>query len=674
MPKFRDRLTGEIFEGNEDGSRITPAKKPDPNVKQSEPFSYGITDNTTLKAPTTADYFYNAVGRFIPPTLSAVGSIAGGLTPFPIIGSAAGGVIGTTAGKGLQALSPSLFGENESKTLGGNVQDVAVEAGLNLATDALTKGASKLIPSEAKRLALESFKSRFAPTVSKKALDALKADPTFDYSTGQTNSLAKFIEDTFASREKAKFVQTQEEKITKELGKHVVDVEAEVGTAKAAAEANVSALKHTKNLEYERFEPFIGANTKTVRVTTANAQKGPMGFGNAVPGSKIVKVEGAIQPTNSFNFAERVMKDVKKELGPNDINEAFLGEGTGRELKALRNELDKITSIQLHRDPITNQKMPERVVAFDQLKAIKDGINRFLRSDADEVLKGRLKGTLTALNANINKDLEEGVKSWGPSAYKAYRTAQDSYANLASKVNPDIAKTLLAAGESGEATYHEVARQAVSDPQKFRQFIDITQDRSTAGKIFMDHIVDNSFDAAADRFNPDKALQLLHDNKDVAKLAIPSTALSNFDRFLRRAQLVGPHTENANVGLKLRLATAGAALTIGTGTAISSGNITTGGLVGGSVILGTLAMNQFAKRVLLNPTLARIATEQLNTPPTTQAAKTGMKAILLGMKGMQVTFMAPDKREFNAEIGKDGKIKILGAKESQPSQALTATP
>lgn len=213
----------------------------------------------------------------------------------------------------------------------------------------------------------------------------------------------------------------------------------------------------------------------------------------------------------------------------------------------------------------------------------------------------------------------------------------------AAKGNPDI-------------TPLQVARQALKDPAKMRQFIATTGDRASAKQLFMNDVVEKSIKDG--KFDPSVALNHINTNELVAKEAVPSNTLYQYKNFLKRAQLVGPHTENANVGLKLRYGTAGAAIAAGAANIIQGAGIGLGAKTGGTILLGGAAMNKFAKEVLLDPRNARIATGLLDADPMSKTAKIGTKAILLGLKGAQVEFMTPDGVKHPATITNDGRVKI----------------
>jgi hypothetical protein len=146
----------------------------------------------------------------------------------------------------------------------------------------------------------------------------------------------------------------------------------------------------------------------------------------------------------------------------------------------------------------------------------------------------------------------------------------------------------------------------------------------------------------------------------VASEAVPSNQLSNYNRFLKRAQLVGPHTENANVALKLNKLRGVISMSIGAGALTAGHSLPVSAMIGGSVLLGSKGMKEFSERVLLNPRMARISTQLLDVDPKSKVAINGTRAILAALKGSQVAFMAPDGTQHKAEITKDGRVKVVG--------------
>lgn len=670
MPKFRDRLTGEIYEGDTEGNKIKT-----PNQPSKVPQLISIPDRSDIPTPESGPI--GDIAKYLPATLTAAGGIAGGgLIPIPAVGSAIGSGIGSLAGKGLQNLAPDYFGEYKPSGPMEVARDVATDVAADLVGTGLSKIAKYAIPSERKKLTQAIVKKIFPTNLDSSQLNALAADPGFNVSVGQTNKIAETLENTFAPQAKAKFVKEQEKKILNEvLPVAQRNQEKLIQQGQKAANKTVDTIKTESKAAYDNFEPAINYNTTTVHEITPasgpiiDSKTGIITRGSRSQKVNPIQIKGAIPLNKSLAFANEVGDQIDNVLGAADSNLNQIDAASGGYLRTLRTELNKIRNVKNYIDPKTG-KTAAPLAEFEQLKTVRDSLNDFLSNSKDEVLKGKLKGPLDGLEKLIRADMEEGVKGWGNNAYGKFRAAQDKWKELAQTVDPTMSKELLKAGKDGRTTYLEVAREALSDPEKSRQFLNITKDKGTLKDLFTTDLVQNAIDPTNNRFDPTKALDYLKKKDLVAREALSSSARGNLERFVRRAQLVGPHTENANVGLKLRAGQAGVQIALG-GAGLIAGSfatdnptLNTGAKVGGAVLLGIAGMNKFAKNVLLDPKMARIATGLLDIDPQSKAAKIGTKAILTAIKGEQVNFMTPDGETKPAIITNDGRVKIL----NQPAQ------
>jgi len=655
MPKFRDKRTGKIYEGTEDEIlKQIEAEKSDP-VFRTKPGT-----EPTIKAPSSADTFFNTVGRFIPSALTASGGVAGGVVGGPI-GSAAGAGAGSVIGKLFQQLAPSYLGEYKPSGVGEVAGDIGIDVATDLMGTGLAKGASSLVfPSARREMSQLLTKKLFPGKLTTDQLDAVRSDPNFPITLGQVNKIVGTGENVFSPELKREFVKSQDDYIAKQLNRHIFAPEDIVQTAQANAATNVAGQKGQSKVLYQNFDPHIAANTQNAQFKvgeTVSPILGPQGQQVKVPKYETVKIEGAIPVNNSMAFANKVGDQVDEILGPSLANTANIGAGSGYPLVQLKTELDKIRKIQTGINPQTGQAFSNPIAGINQLKAVTKGIEEFLGSDIDKTVKNRLQGTLKALRDTIKTDIDQGVKGWGPQAYKDYNAAQDYYSKMSQRLNSKLADELRIAGKDPEQTYTAIAKDALSDPQKTRQFRDVTDDRATLKQLFLNDIVDKSWDAEGKRFDPGKMKQLLWDQKYIAKEAVPSQTLTNLNRLLERASIIGPHSENANVALKMWLARGGLNLAIGAGSlALGKQYGSTPLIAGGSLLLGAGGVNQFIKRMAYDPKMARIATGLLTADPKTPLAKQGSAALLGLMKGLQVSYLSPDGREIPSTVNDQGKV------------------
>ena len=478
--KKQDPETGKIYIVDADDNIIEEAPVAD------KLFTTTPGKESVLKAPTSADQFYNAFGRYVKPTLTGAGSITGALLggassgPLAPLGAYKGGMFGTAAGSavgsGLQAMFPDWYGQYEPQTPMESVTDVAKDVVLDKIFNipkALTGG----FPSVRKEL-LENLAERFGvkhiiPQMDKETLKAVNADTNFPVSLGQLNrGLARY--ENYPA--KAQLLKNQNDFITRALRGFRPDKTQEgiIRSTIPAAKAQAQNLKRTVKAEYEAFEPFKAQNTRQIKVELPPKPSGlfdPQGNEIMTPQFKIEDVEGAIPLKSSKNFVDPIIKQLDEELGPNAANPEWLGANYGNPLVKLKATLENIGNVKTHLDPATNAPYANPISSFKQLQTIRDSISSFKDAPLDRGVKERLRASLAGLEATIRKDIDEGVQEWGKPAYNQFRTAQRAAKNKALRADNKLAQQLLNTGTDPNKPYEAVAKNALSDPVKTRQFI-----------------------------------------------------------------------------------------------------------------------------------------------------------------------------------------------------------
>jgi len=677
MPKWTDTRTGRVYEGDEYGNEI--GGSPDiPTPKKDYILQTDKDKEPTIKGLTRADILrnelFNTGGRYVVPFLNAIGGLAGGLAGGtvgqPILGGAAGTAISSGLGNILQAGAPQIFGEGGG-SFGGDVLETAKDVAIGTAFDVATKGAGLAFPS-ARRELLEKLVEKFRPGAAIKAGTLAKPKgmfPQVDLTVGQTNRGAELMENWLAPGAKLRKIAEQRNQLgTFFEPKQFVNPEPFAETAQAKALAQRAIMQTTRQSLYDDFKPFVGKNTKEVEVILPVKNKMGLGWSTAQPVTRKVKIEGAIPLIQSKKFAEDLGAQIDNELGPDDINLEGLGAGVGNNLKRIRTELNKIRNVRTAIDAKSGIHTDDPLMAFNQLKSLKDQLNQFLRSGADPVLKDRLRGSLKALATTINQDIEEGVKGWGKTAYNKYRKAQDYHAKMAIRYKPKIARDLLKAGEDPETTYTQVIQDAMSDPQKLRHFIKTVGDKTDAKQMFMDRLSKAAHDPQRGFYEPSQALKFFESNEAMAQQLYSPTERANLKHFLTRASLVKDIPSSSGAALKLSQGRAaisiGTGLVGGIGTGVMTGNPAYAGAVFSIPMLG----GKFAEKVLMNPKYQPIAAGLLKASPRSMTAKRGTAAMLLAMKGMQGILTTPDGREIPAYIDAKGNPVPLPETEDAPEE------
>jgi len=648
MPKWKDEQTGEVYEGDERGNKIFP--------------------KTTL-------------GRIVDAALPAGGSIIGGMagSEIPIAGNIAGAALGsglgTVGAQTLHRIFPETLGSHD---IGGSGGEVVGNVATDLITGGIAKGAGALFPSVRANLAQRLGKFFFPSTLEPEIKAGLKQTPELGLSVGQSgqNPVAQFIEDTFAPNAKNALVKKQQDIIKGIAQPQIVSEQNIMKVAQQQATQNATAGKATSKQLYDAFEPAIPYNTKTVLkeipgkpIMGANGKPLLSHTGQQIisnPTYEAIPIQGAIPLNKSKQFADTLGKTLDDIIGPSEVNAVAIGGGTGADLVKLRNELNKIRGVETFLDPVT--KSPTTTMAeYEQLKAIKDQLSQTLKSvNKDSVLKTKLGGGLNALRNTLGDDIEAGVKGWGPNAYNRFTAAQSYWKQLSEKLDPKLAKQLINEGMNPQTTFKNLAAQAMNDPKKTQQLINIVGNRKVASDLFNSNLMKKAFNPTTGEFNPSAGLKYLADRDEVAKVAIPSNIRTNAQRFLKVAEMVKPFAEHS--GAKLRLMTGGGLLLAST-PALINGDIPQSAKYGSIVLGGALGGNLIGK-ILMNPTNARVAAGLLKAEPLSRVADIGTKSILGAIKGTQVYFKSQDGNTYPATIGGDGRI-IVNSKNQENSDSQT---
>lgn len=669
MPRRMKDKKGQYWIVNDDGTAV---KLPNPSSSDLSSSSQDTNDpifrtdpnkESVLRAPTMADKVFNYFGRYVPGGLSAIGGAVGEASPIPgglIMGTAAG----TTVGNVLKHQFPSIFG-NPPESKGQMLGEMAVETGVNALTSGVGKVLSAGFPSVREQLKQQLLRRFFPPTlIDDSTKEALRADPNFPFTIGQTNQLAKVIENITAPGAKDAILKEQKESIFNQARPRIIDREKVLRAAQKKTKKNLADWRAERKALYDDFNLAInypGNAKKVVREISGKPTNLVDAAGNPIispPTYEEIDIQGAIPLDKSKQFADMLGTEIDKVLGPNDVNYKSLGEGLGASLKRLQGELDKIRSVQTHLDPVTH-KPTNTYISFNQLKTIKDELSDFIKIQKPTSMRNKLQGGLETLRDLIDVDMNEGVKGWGTNSYSRFRKAQDFHKEMTEKIGTDMAARIEKEVTNPKISLKRLSAEAMNDPKRMEQFINATGTKTDAKKLVTSEIYKAAFDETSGKFNPTAGLNYLSSRRDIAKKAITSKALGEYERFLKRAQLVEPFSEGAYA--KLKMANGALQMAIGIGSMLAgglAGDIPSGVKFGAGTLLFGRATNEFSKRILMNPRYARIATGLLDADPKTRFAKMGEQVILNGLRGAQVIWRAPDGREFPAEVTEQGKVKF----------------
>ena len=650
------RKDGTVYEGDVNGDPITsqtPAEVRSVGGSGRDVSEINMgTPQSKIEAPTWKDYVFQHGGRYIPESLAQIGGMAGALTKNPRY-SALGTAVGSALGSELKRADPELFGEY-------NANQEGINALINSAVDPVLKGVTKagnlVFPSARQELygqLAEYFKPR-GQTAEVSA--AIRADPNFERTVGQSNPIAGFIENVFNAKGKQAVVDRQKATIAKEILPNFAETEPVMRTVQKQASSNVGSIRKKRSDLYEDFKPAIDYPGNALQVQRVlPPAKRQVGFNQPPPGPRYedITLKGRIPLNNSLNIANTIGDQIDEVLkDPSLVNTT-----PGLQLQQIKNGMDAIRNTETFVDPVTKKPLGA-IGEFNKLKETRDALTNFVESEQFDAFRSRLGGSLTSLRNAIGKDMDEGVKSWGPNSYGRYRKAQDYAKFVATKIDSKYTNELTSAGVDPNTTLTKVGDKMLSDPQFTRQAVVDIGSREPVTKLFMDKLSRHAYNPNTGVLDTEAGLKFLTDNAEIARIAVPSKTLSEFKRFLNKNSIVGPYSEGLNIGNRLRYGANGIALGVGAMNFAAGGNIPFGAKAATIGLLGPEAIKTFTEKVLLDPKMARIAAGQLDIPDKSLAAKRGTAALLSALKTAQVEIMSPDGERQKGHINNQGKIVI----------------
>lgn len=693
--KIMNDRTGQLeeFEVDDDGnvvwepqiSQTGSSKQPSESTNQP---IFRPTEKSELTTPTWADRVFQgftipgtniSIGtKDVVPTIqgiaggigSAVGFSRGGIKGAGV-GRGIGNALGYIPGLGLRMMSPELFGNVKSSN--EELVNFGAGTGLDYGTSILGNVLKGGFPSVREQLKQRLVRRYFPSVLDDEATAAFKAQSNFPLTVGNVNPEAAMLQSTFSPTKSIKTAQEQVKRLVGEVTPQLRNKEQVVKDAQTSTRGTELALKRTSKNLYDRFSPAIQYNTKTVQEAVpgkpllgANGKPLIDNYGNPLIGPttyKNIRIKGAVPLDKSLTFTNDFLKAAYEELGPDDVNSKTIGTTSGAFLKRLTNELEKISSTKTFLDPTTKQPT-KTYMPFERLKAIRDSIHRFRKSDEYTVLKDRLQGPLVQLESTIRQDMEEGVKGWGTNAYSRFRAAQDHYAKMAEMLNPKMTEDLLKAGKDPETTFKEVGREVLKDPQMTRQAVKVAG-RNEIGDIYRSELYDRMLHPSGG-IDVSGGQAYIKNTADVAAEAIPSQELSNAKQLLKRAEIINQYSTGVSTALNLRAGNAALNVGEGMGTGLVTGQVPTGLIKSGfRVLLGAAGMKRFVDDVMFNNKNARIAMGQLDVDPLSAKAKWGTRAILGALKGTQVIIMAPNGNKYEVPVNNNGQLDFSDVEEQE---------
>ena len=202
-------------------------------------------------------------------------------------------------------------------------------------------------------------------------------------------------------------------------------------------------------------------------------------------------------------------------------------------------------------------------------------------------------------------------------------------------------------GEVQTQGYKNITQQALRDVSQVRNFKLATGEPFTIEQLAQKKLIEIGYSPATKTFDPDKILNELDGgNNEIYTEAIRPQAMTSFRNLLEQAQKEET-TSTTNRILnysKNRLIFATAAGYIGG----HEGLIGAGGLILTDAALGKIARS---------PEIAQLALKAMKTGAGAPEAGLVQRSLLLGLRGAEIYYTAPDGREEKAIIGQNGQLQ-----------------
>lgn len=617
-------------------------------------------------APTGTELLHGFVEE-LPQTGGAVGGLLGLPIGAPIAGAMAGRGSMRIAKDALQGNYPNVFGQGNTEVedpehLGQTAVNTIGEMGGELVGGLLAKFPHLFFPStyeRAKQAAVRRF-FKADPAINPTDLNTpFQSVHPIDLVPAQVSHRAKWAGETFASSKLGGIIANQQRRVADTIRRWAYPTELVTDVAQSEAQRLLHGVSAQVDVLGSRFRPHLTGNARNVPTMVMDPTTNRLMPRNT-------RIEGAIEVNQSLPMAQQAAAEVRRLMDPNNVSRANLRRGLGADAGELETELSKITGIQ---QPYDGSPAVEN---FERLQDTHDRLTEYIQkvrtqvNDTDPLLRN-----LTALRESIGSDIDAGVRSWGPQAFRAYNNHRNAIRELALRSNPGLARNLLDAGASETSTLTQVANDALSDPAKMRTFIHNTGDtnRSFSGKIFMNNLIDQSIDSTKGGYDYGKLLDLLEKNHTMADVAMNPNQLQNALAFLRKAQhiqKVGHGAEGAvalttgrSVISLIERSPALAAALFGGGIGATQmwGPLGAAGY-SGLILGGVGATKLFTERVLLNKKYTRLAMQAIDPQGPSTGARVAEESLKAMMRGTEVWLRRHDGNYDKSYLDEKGNVVL----------------
>jgi len=634
-----------------------------PNVDTAEGLTNQLGDPNKSIANKFRDLNLNGIpvgGNAVTPALTAILGAMGGATgvasnPIPgagLAGTLAGGMAGSAAGQSLQTMAPEMFGTPDAKTLGDVGPSILKDAGINAAfniptvlRDMISGNSGLPFKTKLARLLTGNNKSQaINSNVPEEFKSYIQNNPEFPVRLADTtgNPAAKVISDITAPFNSRKIINEQQNYLQSDFTKKISDL-----TPITSLEGRAIQFKDFTRAGYEDLKGQVKAKDTIVKnIGELNATR-PRLNESGQPISN--GVSGPIYLSRSKDEMRRYMESIK-DFSMNTVAEAD------------KPYYKKVIDIMGTNGPISISEALE-------LKSVL-GSKGF-----QHTFPNRVEGKTQGLWKLVDEDIKNSVGNWrngSAEALKALEKRNSLTVRYKTSFEELPVVSDLLAGKINTIKYF----QSLKDPQE----IDLLfkglrpDDREPARKLLAANYLSDIFESAyksegkVSRNIPKDSFATYTTSPFVKKVFSTEERSAIGDLF-STIQHVDPNASMQGLtALGIRAASASLYLTpaivgmaVGAKTDLPTG--AQSALALGGALIG---LNKFSKAVLNNPKVAKIAADLMKLPPESPAAKRLSKELFIGLKGLQVTLLAPNGTELGEGTINNGRINMPQFSEADP--------
>jgi hypothetical protein len=596
--------------------------------------------------------------------------------PGVLAASVAGSVAGSAVQNKWQRDYPELAGKVGSFQMfdgptGNPIVDTAIEdIGINLATVGTAKlwkgGWASAKQSLANKLVGEP--GSFSPEAAQAYFDLSRwgyKQPNI--SAGIRGGPAELIENLFATTDKQRLVAKVDQVLIENLETatgvkfHALPTTEDLGDLAYFKQfKRWQDIRGKENLAFMNFRQ--NAPKESVQIVTGYkdipVSKEVDKFGNPTAEARKVPViskailDGPIYYNETQKIASGIKTMISKRLGEaiEGIDKDTAIQATRRRISALDDIVDTYgTGIETIN--VDGKIVPTNIIEFDQIQMDRNTINTMVPFAREHNLE---QGQLKRLAMAMNRDIKASVSKWRGGPGHAYRLEES---NALTKKRKKLFNKDFYLAMTGEVDV--LITNALKSKKKARKYLESTGDTEELSAEFLANFIQKfkKFDDKSWVFDAKSALQEWDHRKwpGLTEVILKGNTKKAIKQNLRFFAEI-PKEMSMSGNTALTIAAGRVALRVATGTlSLVAGSVAAIGAVqtGGVMIGLSFAVRDYAKRVLMNPKIAKIATRLYKSPVrgagSTQTKRDTM-ALLAAMKGTRAVIYQSNNAGERTEI------------------------